>query len=124
MSAYKKQNPDEPAKAYDRQKNALHSRIDQNFFSRLFDAPDMDDAERYTFWETVLVDALRAQWKDAQLLCPAKDQWHRLSRAESTLDHCIKSTFTYAKHVTEADEHKNEKEDRMGQPDGRAVADL
>lgn len=123
MSAYKKQNPDEPSKAYDRQKNALHSRIDQNFFSQLFDAPDMDDAERYTFWETVLVDALRAQWKNAKLLCPAKDQWQRLARAQSTLERRIKSIFTYAKQVARDNEHQNT-EDGMGEPDARVVAGL
>jgi CRISPR system Cascade subunit CasA len=123
MSAYKKQNPDEPAKAYDRQENALHSRIDQNFFSRLFDAPDMDDAERYTFWETVLVDALRAQWNDAKHLCPEKDRWERVARAQSVFENRTRSTFTYAKQFANDDEHENT-EDGLGQPDRRAVADL
>jgi CRISPR system Cascade subunit CasA len=123
MSAYKKQNPDEPAKACDRQKNALHSRIDQNFFSRLFNAPDMDDAERYTFWETVLVDALRAQWNDAKHLCPEKDRWERVARAQSVFENRTRSTFTYAKQFANDDEHENT-EDGLGQPDRRAVADL
>jgi hypothetical protein len=83
----------------------------------------MDDAERYTFWETVLVDALRAQWKNAKLLCPAKDQWQRLARAQSTLERRIKSIFTYAKQVARDNEHQNT-EDGMGEPDARVVADL
>ena len=123
MIAYKRQKRDEAAKAYDQQETALHSRIDQRFFDRLFDAPDMDDDERYTFWETVLVDALRDQWEDAKRLCPAKDQWHRLARAQSTLDGRIKSTFTYAKQVAEANEHPNAG-NGMEESDARPVADL
>jgi CRISPR system Cascade subunit CasA len=123
MSAYKRQKRDEPEKPYDRQKNALHSRIDHRFFDRLFDAPDLDDAQRSQFWETVLVDALRAQWKDAKQLCPANDRWHRRARAQSVFDGRLRSEFTYAKQFTNNDEYDRTEGNGLGQPDGRAVAD-
>jgi CRISPR system Cascade subunit CasA len=124
MSAYKRQKRDESAKPYDRQKNALHSRIDQYFFERLFDAPDLDDEKRSQFWETILVGALRSQFDSAKQLCPAKDRWHRRARAQSAFDGRIRSEFTYAKQFTENDEYGVTGKYGLGQPDGRAVANV
>ena len=82
--------------ACNRQVNALHARIDQRFFDRLFEAPDLDDEERLTFWETILVKALRTQFNQAKELCPNKHRWKRLAKAQSIFDNQMKSAFTYA----------------------------
>jgi CRISPR system Cascade subunit CasA len=95
MSAYKRQKPNEPEKAYDRQQNALHSRIDQRFFDRLFQAPDYDKSERRSHWQDLLVDQLRKQWEEAKTMCPSSNRWNRLAEAESIIDRRI-SSFDHA----------------------------
>ena len=95
MSAYKRQKPDEPEKVYDRQKNALHSRIDQRFFDGLFQAPDYEKSRRRADWQDILVEAVRTQWTDAKTLCPSQHRWHRLAEAESIIDRRI-TTFDHA----------------------------
>jgi len=89
-----------------RQINALHAAIDGKFFDRLFEAPMIDDHKRWTFWETLLVGLLRGQARDAFELAARDRHWERLAQAQSVLDRRIKSTFTYAKQVAEADEHE------------------
>lgn len=96
MSAYQRQKLSEPPKPYDRQKNALNTRIDQRFFDRLFEAPDMSDDERLTFWETILVEAFQTQFKHAKELCPNKHRWKRLAKAQSIVDNRARAAFTYA----------------------------
>jgi hypothetical protein len=98
--------------------------VDDCFFRKLFDAPDVSEVHRNTFWETILVGILRDQFDEASQLCPAKDRWHRRARAQTVFDSRIRSEFTYAKQFTNNDEHANTKGDGMGQPDGRAVADV
>jgi len=75
----------------DNQKEALHSRIDQRFFDRLFQTPDYDKKDRRVFWQDILVNALRTQWKEAKSICPSQNRWHRLAEAESIIDHRISS---------------------------------
>jgi CRISPR system Cascade subunit CasA len=103
--------------------NALNARIDQRFFEKLFRASEMSDKARSQFWETALVGALRAQWEDAKSFCPAKDQWHRLARAKSTLDRRIKYTFTHAKQTAKFNEHTKAEEEKE-ESNARPVADL
>ncbi len=79
-----------------RQKNALHARIDQRFFDRLFEAPDLDDEDRWTFWETILVKALETQFTEAKELCPNKHRWKRLAKAQSIAQNQARTAFTYA----------------------------
>lgn len=107
-----------------RQINTLHAVIDERFFERLFEASVMDDHERWTFWETLLVDLLRDQARDAFELAARGRHWERLAQAQSVLDRRIKSTFTYANQVAEANERENTEENGVGQPDARAGADL
>jgi CRISPR system Cascade subunit CasA len=77
------------------QEEALHSRIDQQFFDGLFQAPDYEKSRRRADWQDILVEALRTQWTDAKTLCPSQHRWHRLAEAESTIDRRI-TTFDHA----------------------------
>jgi CRISPR system Cascade subunit CasA len=88
--------PDTMMAARNRQISALHARIDQRFFDRLFEAPDMKDEERQTFWETILVEAFQTQFKHAKELCPNKHRWKRLAKAQSIVDNRARAAFTYA----------------------------
>ena len=88
--------PDALMNARNGQVNALHARIDQRFFDRLFEAPNIDDKGRLAFWETILVEALETQFTEAKELCPNKHRWKRLAKAQSILDSRMKSAFTYA----------------------------
>jgi len=106
------------------QLSSFHDRVDQQFFKKLFETPELDDEIRSTFWHTTLIDALRTQMESAKRLCPAKNRWERLARAQSTFESCIRSAFTYAKQFAKDNEHNQTETDGMGQPDGRAVADL
>lgn len=116
--------PDRPQKGKNRHLSAFHDRVDECFFRRLFDAPDISQHHRQAFWETFLVGALRSQFDEAEQLCPAKDRWHRRARARSAFDNRIRSEFTYAKQFERHDEHEITDEDGLGQPDGRAVANV
>lgn len=91
--------PDAMMAARNRQINALHTRIDQRFFDRLFEAPDMSPDERQTFWETILVDALQTQMNEAMALCPNKQHWKRKAHAQSVFTRRIKKEFTYAQQL-------------------------
>ncbi|WP_022835509.1 hypothetical protein [Salisaeta longa] len=97
IGAYRKKDYNEPDKAYERQISALHARIDQRFFDRLFEAPDMSDEERQTFWETILVDVLQTQMNEAMTLCPNKQPWKRKAHAQSVFSGRMRHEFTYAK---------------------------
>ncbi|WP_158666482.1 hypothetical protein [Salinibacter altiplanensis] len=118
------QVPDRLKEGRNRQLSAFHSRVDDCFFRKLFDAPDVSEDHRNPFWETILVGALRAQFENAKQLCPAKDRWHRQARAQSAFDGRIRSKFTYAKQFTNNDEYRITDRGGLGQPDGRAVADV
>jgi CRISPR system Cascade subunit CasA len=116
--------PDRLQKGKNRQLSAFHSRVDDCFFRKLFDAPDISDHHRSAFWETILVGVLREQFDDAKQLCPAKDRWHRQARAQSVFDGRIESEFTYAKQFATNHEHTDHEPNGVGQPDGRALADV
>jgi len=116
--------PDRLQKGKNRQLSAFHERVDDYFFRKLFDAPDVSEDHRNAFWETILVGALRSQFDSAKQLCPAKDRWHRQARAQSAFDGRIRSEFTYAKQFTNNDEYRITDRGGLGQPDGRAVADV
>jgi len=77
------------------QEEALHSRIDQRFFDRLFQASDYSKKERRAYWQDILVEAFRTQWTDAKTLCPSQNRWHRLAEAESIIGNRI-TTFEHA----------------------------
>lgn len=115
---------------YKRAANALHAAIDARFFDRLFDAPQMTDEERSAFWETILVTILREQVREAFAFAKRAHYWERLGNAQSILDRRIRSTFTYADQITNAerDEHGErtvgEDGERVEESDARAVADL
>lgn len=79
----------------DNQEKAVHNRIDQRFFDRLFQAPDYDKRERRSHWQDILVDELQKQWEEAKTMCPSQNRWNRLAEAESIVDRRI-SSFDYA----------------------------
>lgn len=109
-------------KVKSRQKNALHARIDQRFFDRLFEAPDMSDEERQTFWETILVDALQTQMKEAMTLCPNKQPWKRKAHAQSVFTGRMRHEFTYAKqHDTSYGTESNANDRNADKPHHAAV---
>ncbi len=116
--------PDRLQKGKNRQLSAFHSRVDDCFFRKLFDAPDVSEDHRNAFWETILVGALQTQFENAKQLCPAKDRWHRRARAQSAFDGRIRSEFTHAKKFTDNNEHNQTEGNGLGQPDGRVVEDV
>lgn len=99
--------PDALVPARNRQINALHGRIDERFFDRLFDAPDMSDDERQTFWETILVDVMRTQMREALTLCPNKQSWKRKAHAQSVFTGRMRSDFTYAEQLQSTDDSES-----------------
>jgi len=108
---------------YDRQIEALHSAVDEKFFEQLFDAPDLDDEERYSFWESTLVSILRKQVRDAFDIAEQNRYWERIAQAQSILRNRTRSEFTYAKQFAKANEHPNAG-NGMEECDARPVADL
>jgi CRISPR system Cascade subunit CasA len=94
-----------------RQLDAFHSRIDDQFFDRLFDAGSMSDEERYIFWDEVLLDALKTQLEEALDLCPSKDQWKRLARTRSIAWARMRETLPYAFHDTNESNDDGERHD-------------
>jgi CRISPR system Cascade subunit CasA len=120
--------PDLLQEGKNRQVNAFHSRVDACFFEKLFEAPAFGDDQRNVFWETILVGALHTQMQEAQSLCPAKDRWRRLARAQAPFERRIRTTFTYAKQTNTTATHEHEEPytegEGMGEPDARAVADV
>lgn len=109
---------------YSRQVAALHSAIDEKFFEQLFDAPDLKDQERWSFWESVLITILREQVQDAFDIAERARYWERLAHAKSILRNRASSTFTYAKQLTSTYDHDETEQDGLGQPDARPVANL
>lgn len=118
------QVPDRLQEGRNRQLSAFHERVDACFFRYLLDAPDISEHHRSAFWETILVAALQGQFDDAKHLCPDKDRWHRQARAQSVFENRIESAFTYAKQFANDHEHADNEPNGVGQPDGRAVADV
>lgn len=108
--------PDARMPARNRQINALHSQIDQRFFDRLFDTPDMSDEERQTFWETILVEALQTQMREALALCPNKQQWKRKAHARSVFKGRMRKEFTYAEQHQSTDENEHDGENGDAEP--------
>jgi len=128
FDAYK-ENPGEEANRirdlpeYDRQVEALHSAIDGKYFEQLFDAPNLKDEERWSSWESILVTILQERVQEAFDVAERGRYWERVAQAQSILRNRTRSEFSYAKQFTNDNEHENT-EDGLGQPDGRAVADL
>lgn len=120
----REQVPDRLQEGRNRQLNNFHSRVDACFFRQLFDAPDISNDHRRAFWHTILVGILQDQFEEAKQLCPAKDRWHRQARAQSVFENRTESEFTYAKQFATDYEHTDNERNGMGQPDGRAVADV
>lgn len=120
----REQVPDRLQEGRNRQVSAFHSRVDACFFRQLFDAPDISKDHRRAFWETILVGILQDQFKDAKQLCPAKERWLRQARAQSVFDNRIESEFTHAKHFASDYERTDDEYNGLGQPDGRAMADV
>jgi CRISPR system Cascade subunit CasA len=109
---------------YVRQINALHAAIDTEFFKCLFNAPELTDEKRWRFWESTLVTILREQVQDAFDVAERNRYWERVAHARSILQNRTRSAFTHAKQFSNEHEHTTTEEDGMGQPDGRAVADV
>jgi hypothetical protein len=108
---------------YDRQVEALHSAVDEKFFEQLFDAPGLDDKERWLFWESTLVSILRKQVRNAFDIAEQSRYWERVAQAQSILRNRTRSGFTYAKQFAKANEHPNAG-NGMEESDARPVADL
>lgn len=108
---------------YDRQVEALHSAVDAKFFEQLFDAPDLDDEERWSFWESILVTILRNHVKGSFDIAERSRYWERVARAKSILRNRSRSEFSYAKQFAHDNEYANT-EEGMEESDARPMADL
>lgn len=87
-----------------RQLDAFHSRVDERFFDRLFEASSMSDDERFTFWDDVLKDALERQLEQALEICPSRNRWKRLARTQSVFYAGLRDTLEYASFEPSSDE--------------------